>query len=287
MKVTGGMITALVTPFKSSGEVDFESLKSLVLSQVSNGVDGFVVNGTTAESPNLSMAEVKEIFGVVKENSPESFQLIIGAGTNSTRGTVEKIKELESLNPTGFLIVVPYYNKPSQAGMIAHFTEAALATDKDIVLYDIPGRSVVEMEVSTIAELSKIKNIVAVKDATGNIDKLKKLVSNSDIPKDFIFMSGDDGSTCEFVKEGGHGVISVLSHVIPKEFKACMKGEADFAPYAKLCDLLFTEPNPTPCKFALKEMGIISDNEMRLPLLKISEDLAKDVLMELKSLKVL
>ncbi len=120
MNITGGMITALVTPFKN-GKVDHDSLKKLVMSQVTNGVEGFVVNGTTAESPNLTSDEVKEIFQTVKENSPEGFQLIVGAGSNSTKTTIEKIKDFESLNPTGFLIVVPYYNKPSQEGMIAHF----------------------------------------------------------------------------------------------------------------------------------------------------------------------
>ncbi len=287
MKVTGGMITALITPFDDKGEVDFGSLARLVKKQVEQGVEGFVVSGTTAESPNLSVSEVEAIFKTVKENSPEGFQLILGAGTNSTKGTVEKIKGFEHLEPSGYLIVVPYYNKPSQAGMCAHFKAVAAATSKDIVLYDIPGRSVVEMDMSTITELSKVQNIVGIKDATGNISKLKELKASGNISDDFIFMSGDDGSTCEFIKEGGNGVISVLSHVVPVEFKKCMKGEDDFAKYANLCDLLFTEPNPTPAKYALKQMGVIDGDDLRLPLLRVSEGLALKLDTELKSLGVL
>ncbi len=266
MKVTGGMITALITPFDDKGEVDFGSLARLVKKQVEQGVEGFVVSGTTAESPNLSVSEVEAIFKTVKENSPEGFQLILGAGTNSTKGTVEKIKGFEHLEPSGYLIVVPYYNKPSQAGMCAHFKAVAAAT---------------------ITELSKVKNIVGIKDATGNISKLKELKASGNISDDFIFMSGDDGSTCDFIKEGGNGVISVLSHIVPVEFKKCMKGDDDFTKYANLCDLLFAEPNPTPTKYVLRQMGVIDGDDLRLPLLRVSEGLALKLDAELKSLGVL
>ncbi len=287
MAVTGGMITALITPFHSNGEVDFTSLKRLVKKQVKDGVDGFVVSGTTGESPNLSEKEVELIFKVVKENSPKKFQIILGAGTNSTKGTVDKIRAFEDLDPCGYLIVVPYYNKPSQGGMVAHFKAVAKATAKDIVLYDVPGRSAVELGVKAIEELSQVLNIVGIKDATGKLSKLKSLKASGRIEKNFIFMSGDDGLTCEFIKEGGQGVISVLSHLIPKEFKKCIMGEEDFSKYAKLCDLLFIEPNPTPVKFALKKLGLIACDNPRLPLLPITHETASRVQVELKVLGVL
>lgn len=287
MNVTGGMMTALITPFNSKGEVDFFSLEKLVRSQVELGVEGFVVSGTTAESPNLSVQEVKSIFDTVKKSSPNNFQIILGAGTNSTGGTIKKIKELEPLEPSGYLVVVPYYNKPNQAGMLAHFKAVASCTERDIILYDIPGRVVVEMELETIIELAKIENIVGIKDATGNISKLVDLKKSGKISETFLFLSGDDGSTCEFIKEGGRGAISVLSHIIPAQFKKCMSGEDDFSKYKKLCNLLFAEPNPTPVKFALKKMGIIDDDELRLPLLKVTEATAVNLESELQFLGVL
>lgn len=287
MSVTGGMITALITPFKTNGEVDFESLETLVKDQVAKGVDGIVVSGTTAESPNLSNEEVIEIFKCVKNICPEGFQLILGAGTNSTAGTIEKINGFEFLEPSGYLVVVPYYNKPNQAGMLAHFNAVAESTKRDIVLYDIPGRSVVEMEPDTIIALSKVPNIVGIKDATGRISKLVELKASGKVSEDFIFMSGDDGSTCEFVKAGGNGVISVLSHVIPVEFKNCMYNGEDFSVYAKFCDLLFAEPNPAAVKFALKKMGLIKEDVLRLPLLSASPDLGEALVVEMKKLGAL
>lgn len=287
MNITGGMITALITPFNSDDSIDFKSLENLVKAQLKAGVDGFVISGTTAESPNLSNEEVRAVFQAVKKQSPKGFQLILGVGTNSTKGTIDKINFFEDLEPTGYLVVVPYYNKPSQAGMIAHFKAVAASTKRDIVLYDIPGRSVVEMDQETIVELSNVNNIVAVKDATGNISKIIDLKNNEQLSKDFIFLSGDDGTTCDFMKEGGLGVISVLSHVIPTEFKRCMQGEGDFAKYSKLCDLLFMEPNPTPVKSALKKMGILKTDEMRLPLLQMTTKNSELLSNELKNLGVL
>jgi 4-hydroxy-tetrahydrodipicolinate synthase len=287
MKITGGMITALITPFKENGEIDLESLKKLVKHQVQGGVDGIVVSGTTAESPNLSYEEVGEIFNCVKENTPENFQIIMGAGTNSTKGTIEKIKMYEKLDFAGYLLVVPYYNKPTQDGMLAHFKACADATQKDLLLYDVPGRTVVEMSSDTAAKLSKIKNIVGIKDATGNLNKIKELISHPEMNPEFLFLSGDDGTTCDFNKLGGHGAISVLSHVVPKEFKEAMMGEGDFSRLKNLADLLFVEPNPTPVKFALKEMGVIESDQVRLPLLKMSSDKSAQLKAELQTLGVL
>jgi 4-hydroxy-tetrahydrodipicolinate synthase len=280
MSFQSRMFTALITPFKENLEIDFVSLRKLVEHQIKNGVDGFVISGTTAESPNLSVEEVESIFSFIKEIVPDKFPLIIGAGTNSTCSTVERIQRFEDLNPDGFLIVVPYYNKPSQAGMLAHFQTAASATQKNIILYDIPGRSVVEMTAETIFELSKVKNIIGLKDATGSLEKLS-LIKNL-VGDDFLLFSGDDGSTVDFIKQGGHGVISVLSHLVPKDFKVCMYKDSDFSPYGKLTDLLFSEPNPTPVKKVLKEMGLIASDQVRLPLVKMSDQGSKVLMNEVK-----
>ncbi len=287
MNITGGMITALVTPFNGDGGIDFKSLETLVEAQLKAGVEGFVISGTTAESPNLSNEEVKQLFETIKKLCPKGFQLILGAGTNSTSGTIEKIKEFDALKPSGYLVVTPYYNKPTQAGLVAHFTAIAASTKTEVLLYDVPGRTVVEISPETVVELSKVKNIVGIKDATGNVSKIKDLKKNNEISKGFLFLSGDDGTTCDFIKEGGDGVISVLSHIIPSEFKACMRGEGDFSRYSNLCDLLFVEPNPTPTKFALKQMGILATDEMRLPLLPLTTQNSEALRTELKILGVL
>lgn len=285
MKIKGGMFTALVTPFYKSGEVDFESLKRLVEDQIDKGVDGFVVAGTTGESPNLSFQEIEQVFISVKENSPKNTPIILGVGTNSTSGTIARVQSFEHLNADAYLVVTPYYNKPTQQGLVAHFSHIAAATEKDIILYDVPGRTIVEMDSDTVAELAKIPNIIGIKDATGRIEKLKEMQSK--VEGNFVYLSGDDGTTCEFIKEGGHGVISVLSHVVPAEFKAAMQGEVDFAKYANLCDLLFCEPNPTPVKFALNKMKILETPLLRLPLLELSSESAPLLEDEMKKVGVL
>jgi 4-hydroxy-tetrahydrodipicolinate synthase len=279
MSIRGGLITALITPFKDDGSIDFDSLESLVEQQVAGGVEGFVISGTTAESPNLSPDEIESIFKAVKGHVPDDFQMIIGAGNNSTSSTVERIQRFDALDSDGFLIVVPYYNKPTQAGMIAHFKEAAAATKKDILLYDVPGRTIVEMSVDTVVELSSISNIVGIKDATGNLEKAKVLKES--LSPGFLLLSGDDGSTVDFIKLGGHGAISVLAHVVPKELKASMKSGEGFERLAYLCSLLFSEPNPTPVKRALKEMGVIKDDQLRLPLLRMTDEGSESLLTEM------
>jgi len=279
MSIKGGLITALITPFKEDFSIDFDSLEKLVEQQVDGGVEGFVISGTTAESPNLSMEEVISIFKFVKERVPDDFQMILGAGSNSTSATVDKIKKLDDLDSDGFLIVVPYYNKPTQAGMVAHFKAAAAATEKDILLYDVPGRTIVELSVDTVVELSSISNIVGLKDATGNLEKAKLLKSS--LSSNFILLSGDDDTTVDFVKLGGHGAISVLSHVVPREFKTAMNNGEGFERLAYLCSLLFSEPNPTPVKKALKEMGVIQDDQLRLPLLRMTDEGAEGLLTEM------
>ena len=239
----GGLITALITPFKTDGSIDYDSLGALTKDQIKKGVEGFVISGTTGESPNLSQEEVKSLYLFVRELAPTGIQIIIGAGTNSTYKTLENVKFYDDLKPDAYLLATPYYNKPSQSGLFKHFKAIANSTDLDILLYDIPSRSIVEISVETTLKLSKILNIVGIKDATGNLEKLAAL--KEVLPKEFLLLSGDDDSCADFIEQGGHGVISVLSHLVPREilkslkpfksFKSFkFKGNADYsADYSK------------------------------------------------------
>lgn len=283
-KIKGGLITALITPFKND-KIDFESLEKLIHHQVQNGVEGFVISGTTAESPNLEQSEVEDLFRFVKEKAPEDIQMILGAGSNSTKKTVDNMKAFNSLNPDAYLMVTPYYNKPTQSGIFEHFKAVSQETDKNIILYDVPGRTVVEISVETTAKLAALNNVIGIKDATGDLDKLEKL--KEVVPNDFILLSGDDDTAVEFIKSGGHGVISVLSHVVPKQMRQCWEGQQDFTSLSALCGLLFKEPNPTPVKHCLKQMGIIADDSLRLPLLRVSNELSKALDEELKALELI
>lgn len=284
-KLRGGLITALITPFNSEGSIDFDSVDRLVKDQVSKSVDGIVISGTTGESPNLSNEEVKELFQFVKERVIDETQLIIGAGTNSTHKTIANIKSYEALKPDAYLLATPYYNKPSQEGLYEHFKTIAQSTETDILLYDIPGRSIVEISVETTLKLSKIKNIIGTKDATGNLEKLSKL--KEVLADDFLLLSGDDDSCCDFIKQGGHGVISVLSHLVPVEMKRSFSGEEDYSKYLKLSGQIFKEPNPCPVKSCLQMMGLIKEDHVRLPLVSTTEALKSELSETLKDLELI
>lgn len=284
-KLRGGLITALVTPFQTDGSIDFDSVDLLVKDQVKKGVDGIVVSGTTGESPNLSNEEVKKLYTFVKERVSEDTQLIIGAGTNSTHKTIENIKFYEELGADAYLLATPYYNKPSQSGIYEHFKTVASATDTNILLYDIPGRSIVEISVETTLKLSKISNIVGTKDATGNLDKLKKL--KEVLPESFLLLSGDDDTCCDFIKQGGHGVISVLSHLVPEGMKKAFSGEEDYSKYLTLSGQIFMEPNPCPVKSCLKMMSLIKEDAVRLPLVPTTEALKSELSKTLSDMELI
>lgn len=273
-----GIFTALVTPFESQ-KVDYYSLQKLVEWQIEKGVDGFVINGTTAESPTLEADEVKKILSCVKKWVPQGFPLFLGTGTNSTRSTIEKTKEARNLEADGALVVVPYYNKPPQRGIIQHF-EAVADEVKGwpILLYNVPGRTVVSMHADTVVTLSQIENIVGIKEASGDMNLAKEILRGC--PKNFILTSGDDSSCMELMALGGKGVISVISHIIPEELKkisllAKEKKEEAFSKYQmfnELNRLLGCESNPIPVKCALYQMGIIKEPEVRLPLVAMGKE---------------
>lgn len=260
MKLTG-IITALITPFKK-GQVDYPSLGRLIDQQLEGGVQGFVVNGTTAESPTLMETEVEKIFQTVKAKTPKNFPIILGTGSNSTAQTVTNTRKAKSLGADAALVVVPYYNKPPQRGLVQHFTEVAKSTELPIILYNVPGRTITAMTLETVQQLSRVPNIVGIKEASGNLDFAKELMSACG--PEFIHLSGDDETFEKFFRLGGHGTISVASHIIPKPM---VKHETE--KHLGLVKALFLEANPIPVKYALHLMGVIESPELRSPLVEM------------------
>ena len=268
-----GSYVALVTPMFENGDVDYKSLEKLVRFHIEQGTHGIVSVGTTGESATLPFDEhvnvVKETVAMVAGQIP----VIAGSGANSTAEAIFLTEQLGALDIDGFLSVVPYYNKPQQAGMVAHFNAIADASDLPVVLYNVPGRTVADMLPETVAELSVHKNIVGLKDATGDISRLK--ATQKLVPNDFVLLSGDDGTSCEFMCEGGHGVISVTANIVPgaiskmceaalkKDFVVCREIDKSIE---LLHSTLFIEPNPVMPKWALYKMGLMNSAQMRLPM---------------------
>lgn len=257
-----GIITALVTPM-NAGKVDFSSLGRLIDFQLKKGVQGFVINGTTAESPTLTPEEVSQIFQFARKATPKNFPLVLGTGSNSTAATVAFSRIGEDWGADALLVVVPYYNKPPQRGLYLHFTEVAKAVRTPIILYNVPGRTITALELDTIKQLSHVPNIVGIKEASGNIEFAKQIRAACG-PK-FKLLSGDDETFESFQRTGGNGVISVSSHIIPAEMK---KGETE--KHVELVRNLFIEANPIPVKMALHLMGLIDSPELRAPLVEMS-----------------
>jgi 4-hydroxy-tetrahydrodipicolinate synthase len=271
-----GSFTALITPFKN-GDVDEEAFKRLVEWQIAEKTHGLVPCGTTGESPTLSHKEHMRVVEVCVETAAGRVPVIAGAGSNSTREAIELTRHAKSVGADAVLTVTPYYNKPTQEGVYAHFATIAAAVDLPLVLYNIPGRSIVEISVETMARLSRIANIVGVKDATGNIARSSR--DKAALPETFIRLSGDDSSALGFMAHGGRGCISVTSNVAPRacaEFQeACLafdyaKGLAIHDRLMALHDALFCEASPAPTKYAASLLGLCGD-EVRLPIVVLSE----------------
>ncbi len=278
MKYFRGIYTALVTPFKD-GEIDKKSLVRLVRYQMDRDIDGLVVNGTTAESPTLLPDEVASIFEIVKAEVSGQVPLIFGSGTHSTESTIRLSRLGEKWGADGLLVVTPYYNKPPQRGLIQHFLKVAQAVSCPILLYNIPGRSVVSIDIETLVVLSQAKNIVGVKDATGDLDYAKQVIKKT--PPSFTVTSGDDNTLIPHVLAGGDGAISVASNLVPDRVKHWFDladkndkqgAEKSFMTDRKLIEYLGVETNPIPIKAALYEMGVIASDEMRLPLCPLSDE---------------
>lgn len=272
-----GSITALITPFKN-GEIDWPAFDNLVERQIEQGSHGVVPCGTTGESPTLShdehMAIVERCIAIVKSRIP----VIAGSGSNSTREAIKLTAHAKKAGADGALIVVPYYNKPTQTGMIEHFRAIHDEVNIPIILYNIPGRSVVDMSVHTMAELAKLPNIVGVKDATNDLVRpvqIRELCGD-----DFCQLSGEDATVAGFLAQGGHGCISVVSNVAPAQSAALHNAwqEGDLETFGKMRDALgplsrdlFCESNPAPVKYAASVLGLCTD-QVRRPLVPASEE---------------
>ena len=266
-----GSMPALVTPF-SNGAVDFDTLKKLVDWHVAEGSHGLVPVGTTGESPTLSHAEHGEVIAAVVKAAAGRIPVIAGAGSNSTAEGIELIRHAEAVGADAALVVTPYYNKPTQRGLIAHFTAMHDACGLPIIIYNIPGRSVVDMLPETMAELAKLPRIVGVKDATGKIERVSQ--QRAACGADFIQLSGEDATALGFNAHGGTGCISVTANVAPRlcsEFQeATLRGDyATALAYQDrlmpLHEAIFVEPGLCGAKYALSRLGMCSD-EVRLPL---------------------
>ncbi|WP_417451726.1 4-hydroxy-tetrahydrodipicolinate synthase [Kordiimonas sp.] len=274
-----GSIPALITPFTDEGEVDYDGFQKFVDWQVKQGSHGLVPVGTTGESPTLSHEEHRKVVELCVDTAAGRVPVVAGTGSNNTREAISLIQHAESVGADAALVVTPYYNKPSQAGLYAHFKAVHDASNLPIVIYNIPGRSVVDMETATMAELFELPRIIGVKDATGDLDRVAS--QRGAMGPDFLQLSGEDATALGFTAMGGHGCISVSANVAPKlcsEFQeACMAG--DFKRALDLQDRLlalhrcmFMEPSPAPAKFAGSLIGICSDH-VRLPLLSASNPL--------------
>ena len=275
----GEVITAMVTPFDSKGEVDYSKVESLADSLFQNGSDSVIVTGTTGESPTLVYDEELEILNSVKRVARNTKKVIMGTGSNCTDTAVMMSKKAEAEGADGILSVVPYYNKPSQKGIIAHFSAIAESVKIPIILYNIPSRTGVNMLPETVAYLAeKYSNIVALKQSFADMDKITELKMLC--PEDFVIYSGDDSLTLPMLSLGAHGVISVASHLVGSEIKSMIRnfktGDVVAARnmHKKLYPVfknLFMAPNPVPVKAALEYKGII-DSHVRKPLAGLSED---------------
>ena len=273
----GKLLTAMVTPFKKDLSVDFDKAAELAVYLANNGSDGLVVHGTTGESPTLTHEEEYELYRVVKKAISGKAKLIAGTGSNSTATTIKSTLEAEKIGVDAAMVVVPYYNKPSQEGMYQHFKAVAEKTKLPIIIYNIPGRTGVNMSPETIARLSEISNIIGLKDAAGNIEQTKKTLELA--KKEFIVWSGDDNLTLPMMKVGAVGVISVASHIAGREI-AKMISEFDSGNIEKaeqlhnwlmpLFQVLFITSNPTPVKAALEMVGH-SVGATRLPLIEAND----------------
>lgn len=274
----GDIGTAMVTPFNEQGEIDEGLTKALVNHLVDHGTDTIVVNGTTGESPTVTREEKRQMLAWVLEEAAGRVKVIAGTGTNNTYESIELTKEAEEVGVDGVMLVTPYYNKPNQEALYAHFSAIAKETTLPILLYNIPGRSVINMTAETTIRLAKdFANIQGVKEASGDLEQMAAIIHGTD--ESFAVYSGDDGLTLPLLAIGGTGIISVSSHVVGLEMKQMIQAykNGDVARASKmhlallpLFQALFKEPNPVPLKYALNQQGI-EVGDVRLPLVELQD----------------
>ncbi|MBM4763911.1 4-hydroxy-tetrahydrodipicolinate synthase [Bacillus sp. B15-48] len=273
----GRVLTAMVTPFDNKGHIDFVKTTQLVNHLINTGTESLVVAGTTGESPTLTKEEKIALFEHVVNVVNNRVPVIAGTGGNNTYASVELTKKAAQLGVDGIMVVAPYYNKPNQEGLFQHFKSVAESTELPIMVYNIPSRSAVNILPETIIRLAEIPNIVCVKEASGDLNAMTKIIANT--PDDFLLYSGDDSMTLPVLAVGGHGVVSVASHIIGSEMQEMVQaylsgknGEAAqlHQELLPLMQGLFLAPNPTPVKTALQMQGL-DVGAVRLPLVPLNE----------------
>ncbi|WP_416150499.1 4-hydroxy-tetrahydrodipicolinate synthase [Salipaludibacillus sp. HK11] len=279
----GHILTAMVTPFDQDGNIDFPATKELIQHLLANGSDGIVVAGTTGESPTLSIQEKVSLYEFTVEVVDGRGPVIAGTGTNSTRAAIELTELATRAGVDGVMLATPYYNKPSQEGMYAHFKAIAAATPLPVMLYNVPGRSSVTLLPATVIRLSEIKNIVSIKEASGDLDAMSEIIDKTS--DDFTLYSGDDSLTLPILSIGGNGAVSVSSHIIGNEMKdmitAHENGHVKYAAQLHrqllpVMDVMFSAPSPSPVKAAL-EMCSIKVGSVRLPLVSLTPEESQKV----------
>ena len=288
-----GLGIALITPFKEDGSVDYDALIRLVDYQLNNGADFFCILATTGETPTLTREEKQKIKDLVVDYVQARVPILIGCGGNNTAAVVEELQTADFKGIDGIFSVCPYYNKPSQEGLYQHFKAIAAATQLPVVLYNVPGRTGVNLQAATTVRLARdCQNIVAIKEASGNLEQVDEIIKNK--PADFDVISGDDSLTFPMVSCGAVGVISVIGNALPKEFSRMirlqMRGEYDPARtihhrFTDLFSLLFVDGNPAGVKAMLSEMGFIQ-NVLRLPLVPMRINNMQRMSEILKELKI-
>ncbi|TET48578.1 MAG: 4-hydroxy-tetrahydrodipicolinate synthase [Dehalococcoidia bacterium] len=280
MKELGRLITAMVTPFDEKGEVDYEQAKKLALALIASGSDGVLVVGTTGESPTLVRAEEYRLFREIKAVVGDKGTVIAGTGSNSTAEALVATREAEKIGVDACLLVVPYYNKPTQEGLYQHFKTVAESTSLPCIMYNVPSRTVVNMTADTVIRLSKIDNIIGVKEASGNFEQIAKIIQETS--DDFFVWSGNDTDTFPIMALGGYGIISVASHVVGNQIKQMIdsfvsgkvaEAAAIHRRLLPLVDALFIVSNPIPVKYAVNQVGF-RVGKTRLPLTEPDEKTA-------------
>lgn len=274
----GKVATAMVTPFDHKGNIDFEKTTQLINYLISNGSDALVIAGTTGESPTLSTEEKLALFRHSVKVVDGRVPVVAGTGSNNTYASIELTKKAEEIGVDAIMIVAPYYNKPNQEGLYQHFKTIAESTELPVMLYNIPGRSVINMSVDTIVRLAELPNVVALKDASGDLDAMTAIIAQTS--DDFALYSGDDGLTLPVLAIGGTGIISVASHVIGNEMQEMVKLYESGSPkeaakihqrIVPVMKSLFAAPSPTPVKTALQLKGL-DVGSVRLPLVPLTEE---------------
>jgi 4-hydroxy-tetrahydrodipicolinate synthase len=283
----GRVLTAMVTPFDDEGNVDYEQAKKLALALVASGSNGVIVSGTTGESPTLSRDEKLRLFAELKSALGEKGSVVAGTGSYDTRESLALTREAERSGVDAALLVVPYYNKPTQEGLLQHFTTIAGGTSLPCILYNVPSRTITNLMPETVIELSRVDNIVAIKEASGDLDQAARIIDGT--ASNFLLYSGNDGDTLELMSRGGFGVISVASHIVGNQVKA-MVAKAGDGKTAEAADIdralaplfkaLFVITNPMPIKHALNHLGFRVGNP-RLPLTPPDEKSAATIEAEL------